>query len=453
MIYLLLEILVMILVVFLLLCKGDWFNPAVFVPIAFLFSVVCATCNVDLWGINLSTKTFAIIAGGVTLFSIISFSQNRKRVSKLSETIARINLSRWQLTALLIFFCMVTLLYYANVTSSFSALGVSGSGWNEAMYERRVASADVELSSYTNMPTYVVYAYNTMQALSFVILYIVINNVFAERGLVRQDIPLAICLAIYLVSVILKGGRLPILEIAFGAACIIWILWHKKHGWRGVIKLTYIVAVVFITVGILIVFSALRDVVGRQSDSDVLSYITSYAGGSIQLFDMYLSDPAFPNTYFGQETFRGIWSALIRHVDVGQAFSWQLEFRYSNGVSLGNVYTAFRYWIHDFGYFGALIILIFYAMFYSRFYDYVSRSGIEKPSYGITMYAFLFSGLAMLPIQDVLLAMRLNPGNIYMMLCILFFDWYLIERQKKKRGSGGNRTVIESIRSDALWAR
>lgn len=430
MIYLLLVVLAIELLTFTIICRGDWLHPAVIVPLAFMFSVICATYNIDLWGIDLSSQTFVIIAGGAALFSLFAFLASDRKPRNCTYDIGRIDLERWQLAALLIFFFGVTVLYYQWVRSSFSALGVADADWNEAMYERRNASADVELSSYTSIPTYVVYAYNTIQALAFVILYILINNVFSKDGKSPRDLPLAACLCIYLVSVVFKGGRLPILEIAFAAALIVWVIWHRGRGWKGVIRGSYIIAAVCVGVGTLILFSALREVVGRQNDSDLLSYVTSYAGGSIQLFDMYLSDPAAPNTLFGQETFRGIWSALIRHVDIADAFSWQLEFRSSNGVIIGNVYTAFRYWIHDFGYFGAAVILLFYAIFYSQFYSHLVNHSNEKLSYLITIYAFIFSGLVMLPIQDVLLAMRLNPGNIYMMACILFFDWYLIERRR-----------------------
>ena len=38
-------------------------------------------------------------------------------------------------------------------------------------------------------------------------------------------------------------------------------------------------------------FSAIRYLVGRQNDSNIVDYISMYVGGSIQLFDIYLKHP------------------------------------------------------------------------------------------------------------------------------------------------------------------
>lgn len=440
MIYVLAVMLFTNFMVMLVVTRGDWLYPAVLVPLAFFLSVLCCIYNIELWGVSLSIQTVLTIALGVLLFSVISYSQYSGKPSRFGVgCLRRIELSVWQKSALVLFFLLVTLLYYRQVQSSFSNLGVDGQDWNDAMAARRQANADTELSEYTVIPTHIVYLYNTMQALSFVLLYVVVNNLFSKQGLTRRDAPLLACMAIYLASVILRSGRLPILELVFAAVLLFWLLWHRVHGWHGEIKLSYIAVAIVGAATLIIVFTWLRDVVGRQNDDDVLTYITSYGGGSIQLFDMYLDSPAPPNVLFGQETFRGVWSALIRHLDIAESYSWQLEFRYSNGVMVGNVYTAFRYWLHDFGYVGMVIMTILYALIYSKFYTRIVSDGGPGSIYVTTLYAFWFSGLTMLPIQDVFCAMDINPGNIYIALCIVFFDWLLVRRPE-----GGTRMACVS---------
>lgn len=430
MIYALAVILFLNFWVMLVITRGDWFYPAVIVPFAFFLSVLCCIYNIELWGVNLSVQTVLTIALSVLLFSVISYLQFQGKPScSGASCLTRIELQGWQKAALLVFYIIVTILYYRQVLNSFSALGVADQAWNDAMTARRQANANTDLSALTTIPTYIVYLYNTMQALTFVLLYVVMNNLFSNKiGAITKDIPLFICIGIYLVSVVLRSGRLPILELVFASVLLFWIFWHRVHGWRGKIKLAYILLIAVVAVGMIFAFTWLRDVVGRQNDDDILSYITNYAGGSIQLFDMYLKDPAPANTLFGQETFRGVWSALIRHVNIAEAYSWQLEFRSSNGVMVGNVYTALRYWIHDFGYVGLVAMTTLYALFYSKLYSRIVMGDSSNSIYVITLYSFWFSGLLMLPIQDVFCAMDINPGNIYIALCIMFFDWCLVER-------------------------
>jgi hypothetical protein len=70
MIYLLVGGLALLLVIELFIERGDWLAPAVVVTLSFLFSVACAACNVELWGIDLGLQTTLTIFGGVLLFGL-----------------------------------------------------------------------------------------------------------------------------------------------------------------------------------------------------------------------------------------------------------------------------------------------------------------------------------------------------------------------------------------------
>jgi oligosaccharide repeat unit polymerase len=448
MIYLLVGGLALLLVIELFIERGDWLAPAVVVTLSFLFSVACAACNVELWGIDLGLQTTLTIFGGVLLFGLFClFFRGALKPGKKTNRAAvgsgvrYIAIKRSHQVLLLVFFIVTLVIYYRYLSRSFSNLGVVDQDWNDMMSSYRQASASTEDSYLTNRPTWVTYMYNTMHALAFVVLCVVINNLFTKKDRRSRDLPLYLCMVIYLVSVILRAGRLPLLEYAFAAVLIAWIVWHRVHGWKNVIHLGYVIAVIAAAIGVLALFSALRWLVGRTNDADFFTYITNYAGGSIQLFDLFLKDPMPSNGIFGQETFRGIVSALGRHFNSAPIFSWQLEFRYSNGIVLGNVYTAFRYWIYDFGYLGWFIMLAVYAFIYTAFHQRVKRvNPVGRFDAALTVYAYLFSGLVMLPIQDVLFAMDLNPGGIYMLACIFFFGWLLVDRPQREAAQAKSRS-------------
>lgn len=453
MIYILALLLAALLVIVLFIERGDWLAPASIVTLSFLFSVACAACNVQLWGIDLSLQTTATIFGGVLLFgffclifrSITPRGGARSLHGVPDAPVLAIRLSTGCQVALLVFFLFATAVYYWQMRSSFASLGVIGQDWNDMMSTYRTASSDTDLSGLTNIPTWVVYTYNTMHALAFVVLYVVINNFFSRERKRHSDGLLIACCAVYLVSTILRAGRLPVLENVFAVVLMAWIIWHRIHGWKSTIHLGYVIAIIAAAIGVLALFSALRWLVGRTNDADFFTYITGYTGGSIQLFDLYLKNPVPSNGIFGQETFRGIVSALGRHFDSGLTFSWQLEFRYSNGIMLGNVYTAFRYWIYDFGYLGWFIMLALYAFIYSSLHKHVkTHNPVGRFDAALVVYAYIFSGLVMLPIQDVLFAMDLNPGGIYTLICIVFFGWFIIDRPLRQGSRQKSASKVSS---------
>jgi oligosaccharide repeat unit polymerase len=213
-----------------------------------------------------------------------------------------------------------------------------------------------------------------------------------------------------------------------------WILWHRRHGWRRRLHLGYLLLVLALGVGGVFAFSGLRELVGRTNSQDAISYVTQYGGGSIELFDQFLQSPPAPSEVWGKETFRSALSLLGRWFGIKEfVYSWQLEFRSARGLAIGNVYTAFRYWIYDFGYAGWALILTFYAVFYGVFYHRV-KYATEYQSFdsALVVYAFLVNGLTMISIQDMLLTQYLNLGTIFMLICIRFFGWLLVERPERR---------------------
>ena len=100
---------------------------------------------------------------------------------------------------------------------------------------------------------------------------------------------------------------------------------------------------------------------------------------------------------------------------------------------LGNVYTAFRYWIYDFGYVGWLVMLALYAFIFTSLHTHVKTyNPVGRFDSALVIYAYIFISLVMLPIQDVLFAMDFNPGGIYTLICIVFFGWLIIDKSPRQ---------------------
>lgn len=83
----------------------------------------------------------------------------------------------------------------------------------------------------------------------------------------------------------------------------VYICMQMKYEWRKQISRKYIKYMLIAVVLVTVLFSVSRSWVGRTNESGMLEYVTTYAGGSIQLFDLYMQDPEPPSNVFGKETF------------------------------------------------------------------------------------------------------------------------------------------------------
>ena len=218
------------------------------------------------------------------------------------------------------------------------------------------------------LPFLAIYSFRLIEVFGYLFLYIWINNCFAEDKNKANQRLLLIPIIIYLISGVLSSGRMYILQYSGGAVMCFYILWHRKYGWNKFIGFKFIGWIIFAFVGVLLIFTAMRRIVGRGIEFDPLYYITLYGGQSIACLELFLKDMPPKSNIWGKETFNGIIN-FIGKVSGNNNFRYvsHKEFRYSNGILLGNVYTAFRRYYYDFGYWGVAILTAI-ASFFGIFY-------------------------------------------------------------------------------------
>ena len=125
-----------------------------------------------------------------------------------------------------------------------------------------------------------------------------------------------------------------------------------------------------IAIVLLYLFYILKNFVGRSSDKTIVEYLTSYLGGGIPCFDLFIKDPPVKSNVFGQETFYSLIEGLKRRGIINApAVSFHKEFRTSNNVGIGNVYTALRDYYYDFGVLGMFIMHSIFSVFFSYLYE------------------------------------------------------------------------------------
>lgn len=209
------------------------------------------------------------------------------------------------------------------------------------------------------------------------------------------------------------------------------LLYHKQNGWNKHYNIKALVKIVVIATVLLIIFVELRDIVGRnysETAKSPLYYICCYIGGSIHLLDDFIKKPIDGSQIWGKETFYSI----IRFI--GQRFNikdWiyisHLEFRYSNGLNVGNIYTAFRKYIYDFGYFGVIWCTALVSFIYNQIYYTIKYSKKRSVLYDISIifFGYIAYGYFYMSIQEQPLSAILCTTTIIMPILFMLVVYCL----------------------------
>lgn len=378
--------------------KTDIVNPGFVVPFVFFVSTCCAIYNQSYWEFEIGEETFAILVSGVVLYVVVSLiayklgllitiRTNREPRYEIYNTLEPIVVGIPKVILLTGFQFVSTVLYYREVMRVVSSNGGS------------TISLALTLSSYKLLTHFqniddevtglVSQMYQLTSIIGLVFTYIVIYNFVAQKKVRKINL---VPIVVYIISIVLSGNRLSIIRLALVVLVLYFILWHRKNGWHRKIKMLTLLKTMLLLVAVLALFVGLRTVIGKSdSDKDPLYYLTSYAGGSIPLFDLFVKDPISKSVIFGKETLYYINQFIGSKFGIDSLdYSFAAEFRRIRGITLGNVYTAFRAYYYDFGYAGMLLCTALHSFFFSTLYALIRKRSSRKEHLGIDIPLCLF---------------------------------------------------------------
>lgn len=384
MIYILLLSELILFIIAMTIEREDILAPSCIVCLVWIFSTLCAIYNIDTWKIDLHPNTVFVILIGLITFIVSSFFAKYSRnlnikINKYEETMV-INSSivpikvYWFGVYIVIAIGVIAVLW--QVLWLKSTVGGAGS-WLMMMKDYRSSSSSWNTNTISKSSVLSNLEF-FLKVSAYITSYIGINNIFSDKFRCKMVI-LFIPGVLFVIDQILNAGRGDILYFIAAILIITYIIMQRKNNWRRKISRKYIKYLFIVTTIVLVLFSTCRELVGRTDDSSGLYYITSYAGGSIQLFDMYLQDPIEKSEIIGKETFSTLNNILGEKLNITKLkYIEHLEFRYSNGLNIGNIYGTFRYYIQDFGYLGLIILTSFSAIYHTKMYKWVKLRKYTK---------------------------------------------------------------------------
>lgn len=286
------------------------------------------------------------------------------------------------------------------------------------------SSGDIEAGTSTVLS----HAILLSKTLAYVYIYIFLFNlVFSrERKKAADNIVYAVPPVIYLAESVLSTSRSQILYFFAGGCMMFYLLWNCRHG-----KISRKAKRKFIRYGVLLIvlFCVIFYLLGfltRKSEAvTFLDNISVYIGGSLVSLNNWLEHFSETTEYFGEETLVGIRKLfynlgltdyyVVRHLDF-------TDF----GMYRGNVYTAFRRYLSDFGYGGLFLLQMLSTFVFSFLYNKIKNR--RTPGGLIILYGYIIYAAAMEAIDELFFSAVLEISNIYILIYGFFIYKLIVKR-------------------------
>ncbi len=410
----------------------DLFSPSAIMCEVFILSTIACFFNIDKWGVDLRTDTVAVILGGNAVFAIVSTvihniyekkSKHRKKIN--CEKLNYIDISNIVLFFIVLTYFVFSILYIKTNLSVMNDIS-QGSDISVAMGIYRhetVHEGAVFLPSWMTKMNFV------LNVGVYVMLYVFMNNFVVDKKR-KKNYLILISIIIYLASSAFTAQRTTILLAFIYALFIAYSLLNRRYQFVQKMNFKFLISGLLITIGFLMLFGLTRGLFGRSTKDSAFDSVTYYMGNSIEALDLFIENPIESNQ-FGEELFRQPRVLLSSYglADKPVKATPHLEFRRdANNNIAGNVYTAYRYYIHDFGYASIIIFQIILAIFYGIWYEKISnrklKNGIDL---GFIMYAWFCIPLFRFSITNEFFSKATQFLYSYL---IVFFVWKLLLRCK-----------------------
>ena len=376
----------------------DICNPCVLFMLCYFVSTYLLVFYKNKWKVDLDVRTFWIIVIGAIVFMIGTLFGNIFTIRKGSKTshnrIEMITVSA-SMTAIII---GINIIYILLILRS-----VRGSGsLAERIFAQRMANvSDIDSGSMlTNVLGRV------SECAVYIYAYAFLNNYIGYR---QCDLLLLVPIIPRVLSTLLLGGRMGSFRMIVAFIVMGYII-RRRHDISGD---EHLIKEIFKygSIGLLMVFVfyKLAEFIGRTPNANITDYIARYFSGGVALLNMYIKKPYRETHLFGGETFYYLYKTLYRlgmPIDISSMGNYYLDMRASNGIVLGNVYTAYRRYISDFGYIG----MIFFQFIYSLLMTILYKNVKKGKRFIIIVYVYLAWSIILHPVDENFFSSVINPS-------------------------------------------
>jgi oligosaccharide repeat unit polymerase len=247
-------------------------------------------------------------------------------------------------------------------------------------------------------------------------------------------------IALGVINSVMLGSRGGALQIIVAIIVCYLFLQKKYNCWKPKLKMQQIFLIAAIMLLLMFTFNGVGNLLGRNS---VINYSTTavgelakYMGAEIKNLDIYLENPFEGNQMAGSQTFGVILSWISKRLHLGWNVETVLPFQKVGGISLGNVYTVFYAYIYDFGYVGAAILTMVFAVLVQLIYEYATLERKRKINFRIILNSYVLSLVVFSFFGERFFAAVLNTSFIKYILLWKFMIWFVTRLRVKRLWQG-----------------
>lgn len=383
-----------LLMVALLVYRGELLSPCVLLYAYSLFAVAFGYFRYELWDLErYGAYAMALYLLGMACFGVGAFlsdrlSKTRKRQNRTYPTNTD-SIARKEIPGYILFFCVLVSLvmlgyFYTSMRSFIASKGYGDRGIGFAIQYNRLFNEDDEIPQMIGLLGYF------REGCSFILFGVFLYNTMIGKRRFR-DFFLLVPAGIYFVDALLRSSRGDIIQFAIGAITLWYILYHNIKGWRGKSDLKFarkILKIGLVAVPLFILSAVATGRYTNLGDMDIVNYITIYISGGVRAFDVFLKEVVPSPKVWGEETFVSLHNFIHALTGKGELMYRFLEFSSIRGTNIGNIYTSFRRFYYDFGVIGVAVLSFIQGAVSSWVYGKISRRIENGVTFWTMFYAF-----------------------------------------------------------------
>lgn len=421
----------------------DLMSPAFLYTAPFCIALLCSTVYADKWSLNLHFNTFFTILLGAFLFvlvcTIVHFSYGKQllRISRRNDNqCVPINVESWKIALIIIIQCISLYVVVRSMRASLAQYGISGN-LSLLMYYFRSYSLFSEYS--VGISGLAINLRLFSIASCYIWVYVFANNRILKLK-TKNEILLIISFGLGIANSVILGARGEALQLIFALVAVWFFIKRKHNNWKSNIKFKQIIVLMFGMLFMLVIFKSTGDLLGRSSviasKTSAIDEVAKYLGAEIKNLDLFLNEKHPKSVVFGEQTF----SVLLTWIDAKYGMGWNIDsiltFRRINGISLGNVYTLYAPLVYDFGFIGAMIMVMMMAGFSQCLYENVLIAKKSKVINGkIILNSYILFLLAFSFFGERVFSSILNFSFYKYILIWIFMMWFVTKVHFKVKGN------------------
>lgn len=404
--------------------------PSNILILSFLVAAICNTIIMNVLNSDITNETMWIIVIFVSLFLIFSWVSSiivksdlfnnyipNKSYSK-NKKIYHLDLKYWKI----IFLLCIQLLALIIFAYEFHKYIGSFTSDNLSVYR------GYSLSEKSPFPSWVSMLSNVSVMISYVSIYVFINNIFSKKKDKKRNFILFLSSVASLPLPIMSSSRFTDVSIIL-FSLVLYI--HFEYYHNGKLGKSFFITS-FILVLVFYAFQYLGTIIGRGQYNQ-LSFVYYYGGG-ISLFDNYIRNPFILNSNApGYQTFANVYNFLKKIGVLDFSYNRSYPYGYVNGIGIGNVYSCLLSYFYDFGYEGVMIMSSIFGAIFGYMFEKVKSIKLSGIKVSVICYFYITYTLVFSPYSENIVWNLLSVG-LYENLLLIFLIARFLDYKVQNRG-------------------